>query len=401
MTEAERAAWLLTPEAIRTQCNALFALAEADQLTHFSLNLDKLDHCADEVVVTIKANYPTLEIPPHARWRHFVFAGEDRWTAIMAGMDLTAADRARLECELAITSVLLDAGAGAAWSYRDAKTGTAYARSEGLALASLDMFMAGALGDGKNPGVTIDGLLGLTPKGLAQAFQVSDTNPLEGLEGRVALLQSLGAVIADQLDVFGETPRLGLIADHLFGIGRDDGLPARDILVTVLDVLGPIWPDRPTLNGASLGDCWTHPKAPAPGLVPFHKLSQWLSYSLVEPMERTGLPIVQLDGLTGLAEYRNGGLFLDTGVIALRDPTVAGRPEDPSGELVVEWRALTVALLDRVAEKVRSKLGKTAETMPLAAVLEGGTWATGRRLAQAKRAGGAPPISIKSTGTVF
>ena len=30
--------------------------------------------------------------------------------------------------------------------------------------------------------------------------------------------------------------------------------------------------------------------------------------------------VTDIDGLTGLAEYRNGGLFIDTGVIVARDP---------------------------------------------------------------------------------
>ncbi len=38
---------------------------------------------------------------------------------------------------------------------------------------------------------------------------------------------------------------------------------------------------------------------------------------------------------------------------------------------------------------------------PLGAVLEGGTWAAGRRLASAKRPGGPPPIHVISDGTVF
>jgi hypothetical protein len=38
--------------------------------------------------------------------------------------------------------------------------------------------------------------------------------------------------------------------------------------------------------------------------------------------------------------------------------------------------------------------------MPLACVLEGGTWATGRALAQSLR-NGLPPLSIASDGTVF
>ena len=111
--------------------------------------------------------------------------------------------------------------------------------------------------------------------------------------------------------------------------------------------------------------------------------------------------MTDLDGLTGLPEYRNGGLFLDTGVIALRNPTDATRPLTVDDPLVVAWRALTVALLDRVAELIRAKLSLTAEELPLAAVLEGGTWAAGRRLARRFRADGGPPLVIVSDGTVF
>ena len=107
-----------------------------------------------------------------------------------------------------------------------------------------------------------------------------------------------------------------------------------------------------------LGDCGRHPAVPGDGLVPFHKLSQWLVYSLIEPLADAGFHITDIDGLTGLAEYRNGGLFLDCGVLELRDPGLAQRPLDPFGEPVVEWRALTVILLDRLAERVRHRLGR-------------------------------------------
>ncbi len=70
-------------------------------------------------------------------------------------------------------------------------------------------------------------------------------------------------------------------------------------------------------------------------------------------------------------------------------------------ELVVEWRALTVALLDKIALLVRDKLGLDAARFPLGAVLEGGTWAAGRQLANEKRPGGPPPIHVISDGTVF
>jgi hypothetical protein len=135
--------------------------------------------------------------------------------------------------------------------------------------------------------------------------------------------------------------------------------------------------------------------------VPLHKLSQWLAYSLIEPLQWAGFTVTDIDGLTGLAEYRNGGLFIDCGVLVLRDTADAARPHDVADPLVVEWRALTVALLDRLAQLLRSRLGLDEQSLPLAKVLEGGTWAAGRLIAKEKRADGSPPLNIVSDGTVF
>ena len=137
------------------------------------------------------------------------------------------------------------------------------------------------------------------------------------------------------------------------------------------------------------------------GLMPFHKLSQWLTYSLIEPLQWTGVTVTDIDGLTGLAEYRNGGLFIDTGVLATTAPDAAEQSYAPDDPAIVEWRALTLALLDRIADPVRARLGVTVADFPLARVLEGGTWAAGRKLARERRDGGEPPLCIVSDGTVF
>jgi hypothetical protein len=154
-----------------------------------------------------------------------------------------------------------------------------------------------------------------------------------------------------------------------------------------------------------LGDVWKHSKIVTNDcttqLVPFHKLSQWLTYSLLEPLEDAGVAIADVERMTGLAEYRNGGLFVDGGVLSLRDPSALRRAHHPSSELIVEWRALTVALLDRVADGLRTKLGKTPIELPLVKVLQGGTWSVGRTLAFERRPDGSPPIALESDGTVF
>src|SRR5690606_34419320 len=113
----------------------------------------------------------------------------------------------------------------------------------------------------------------------------------------------------------------------------------------------------------------------------FHKLSQWLTYSMLEPLEDAGLTITDLDELTGLPEYRNGGLLLDLGVLQARDRAFHTQRWTVDAEPIVEWRALTVAVLDHLAEAVRGELGLSLEQFPLARVLEGGTWAAGRKIA--------------------
>jgi hypothetical protein len=400
---------LRDPATIRTRCHALLALAEQDRLPGFTLHPERLEDAAQATVETIRESYPTLAIPYHARWRHFAAGGRDRWAALAAVLaGLPSYEIARLRVDLCVVSVLLDAGAGPRWRYREAESGQTLARSEGLAVASLDAFRAGLFSS--NPTQPLqadaDGLAQVSAAALAQAFQVDDLNPLDGLEGRAALLRELGTALRARPDLFGAMPpRPGRLLDRLYTEFDDGFLPARSILSTLLDGLSPIWPGRLAIEGQNLGDVWAHPLAapngPAPGLVPFHKLSQWLTYSLVEVFEDAGLRVINLDALTGLPEYRNGGLFLDTGVLRLRDPALAGEALPVDHPVIVEWRALTVALLDQLAERVRTRLGRGADAMPLVRVLEGGTWAAGRRLAYRLRPDGTPPLRILSDGTVF
>lgn len=395
MSSIDSARALLTAEAVRAQCARVTQHVRRGGGV-FELHEDALDGCAEHVVAVTLGQYPSLDIPYHSRWRHFAASGatelETRLLDHLAGLEATEA--ARVGVDLVIPSVLLDAGAGPDWAFTPPGSATAIGRSEGLGLASLDMFLNGAFSTDGRARTEAAALLELSEVALADGFQVSDTNPLVGLAGRLDIVRSLGSAIQQRPDVF-PTGRPGDIVDSL---PHPD---AGALLELVLDVLAPIWPERLVRDNLSLGDAWFYPPFGdgLDAIVPFHKLSQWMTYSLAETLERNGIAVSGLERLTGLPEYRNGGLLFETGVLALRDPALAEIKHQPDSQLIVEWRALTVTLLDEVAARVRVLLDRPE--LQLAEILEGGTWAAGRALAFARTPSGTPPLHLDSDGTVF
>lgn len=396
---------LFSPETIRKRCGEIFARTQEGQ-THFQLHLEKLTEVTRYVANVTLENYPNLNIPFHSRWNHFNVGGYDRCRELNQALSkFSLYEQARSKLDLVVVSVLLDAGAGPAWRYQEAKTKKEWTRSEGLAVASLRMFFAGVFSSDANFPMRVDAekLCSIQKEDLQKGFQVSDANPLVGLEGRTALLQNLGHALLSNKKLFdGKHIRVGNILDYFLEQFPTRQLPAVRVLRTVQEGFGPIWPERLHLNGINIGDVWHY--APlgqgVASLVPFHKLSQWLTYSLFEPLLDAGLHITQTEALTGLAEYRNGGLMLDSGLITLKNPKDAHKTHLVNSELIVEWRALTICLLDLLGNKVAEMLGKKPQEFPLPRVLEGGTWWAGRKLAQQNR-GGLPPFQIESDGTVF
>jgi hypothetical protein len=391
--------------AVRERANFLLDRARQGESHWFRVHDDRLPSAVDEVTAVTRLRYPDLHIPFHSRWRHFEAGGVDRRTDLEGRLPTDTAERARIMIDLTVVSVLLDAGAGPNWHYREA-SGLVLERSEGLGVASWHAFTAGLFSSDPDVPLRVDaaGLAGLTAADLASAFQVGPGNPLVGLDGRLLLLHRLGAALTAAPEAFGTPARPGGLFDALTDAGPKTAISAHAVLVAVLTTLSSIWPSGNTIGDLPVGDCWRHPAVPGEGLtagwVPFHKLSQWLTYSLLEPFGWAGIEVVGLDELTGLPEYRNGGLLLDTGILSLQQPEWSTQNWSPADELVIEWRALTVALLDELAPLVRERLGVDDQSMPLARVLEGGTWAAGRATAHRLRSG-LPPLTIDSDGTVF
>ncbi|KAJ9617124.1 hypothetical protein H2200_000845 [Cladophialophora chaetospira] len=434
------AAYLRSIHAVRERSRLVLEEARVNALNHFDVDLSKFKDTADYVVSIIKRDFAGdyASIPPHGRWQHFEVGGRPRVTQLLQSWPTSTdnQERTRRLIDLFLVSVLLDAGAGAKWSYKSKESGKVYARSEGLAVASLEMFKTGAFSSDPSQPHQVDaaGLKRVTVETLAKGMQVSESNPMSGLEGRTGLLIRLASALQNE-EIFGDDGRPGNMIDYLISHPTTQAASVPVVLLPTLwsvlmDGLSSIWPaTRTSIQGVPLGDAWTcqaMPRSPPAQawetIVPFHKLTQWLCYSLMVPM--TKLLNVRFAGaelMTGLPEYRNGGLLVDTGLLTLKEPDrqrglktyhetvdsgngIEVVPTfEPSDDVIVEWRAVTVGFLDELLAAVNSGLGlQGPQQLTLAQMLEAGTWKGGRELAQVSRPiTKGPPIGIISDGTVF
>ncbi|KIX09682.1 uncharacterized protein Z518_00763 [Rhinocladiella mackenziei CBS 650.93] len=437
---SQPAAYLRSIHAVRQRTRLVLDEAKGNALNHFDVDMSKFKDTADYVVAIIKRDYAGdyASIPPHGRWQHFEVGGRPRVTQLLQSWPtaIDTQERARRLIDLFLVSVLLDAGAGTKWSYKSKESGKVYVRSEGLAVASLEMFKAGAFSSDPTQPHQVDaaGLNKVTVETLARGMQVSDSNPMSGLAGRAGLLIRLASALQNT-EIFGVEGRPGNMIDYLISHPTTQAASVPVVLLPTLwsvlmDGLSSIWPaTRTTIQGKSLGDAWpcrampkSPPAHPWETIVPFHKLTQWLCYSLMVPM--TKLLNVHFAGaelMTGLPEYRNGGLLVDTGLLTLKEEdrqrglkiyhhmvgdgnAVEVVPTfEPSDDVIVEWRAVTVGFLDELLAAVNQGLGlEGAEQLSLAQMLEAGTWKGGREIAQVSRPiTKGPPIGIISDGTVF
>lgn len=232
-TAAGAANTLRSTATIRERARFLLQRARAGESRWFTLDDNALPAAVDEVAAVTLARFPDLTIPFHSRWRHFEAGGVHR----AVGLD------AHAMIDLAVVSVLLDAGAGPDWHYDEADSGLRLTRSERLGVASWHAFAAGLFSSDPAHPLRADaaGLRALDADRLADAFQVGPSNPMVGVDGRVSVLHRLGDALARQPDTFG-AGRPGGLFDVLTATGGP--VTAPDILSRVLTSFSRIWPDR-------------------------------------------------------------------------------------------------------------------------------------------------------------
>jgi hypothetical protein len=454
--------YLRSLQAVRERSRIVTEKALKNDLKHFDVNMEMFPGVVSFVSNIIKRDYdaPFNTIPGHGRYQHFGVGGRDRIAELLASLPETVdnQERCRRLLDLFLVSVLLDAGAGTEWSYKSLENGRTYRRSEGIAIASLEMFKNGAFSS--HPGnllqVDKDGLKRITVDQVAAGMQSKPGNVMAGIEGRTQLLVRLADALDQSQEFFGPDGRPGNIVDYLVSHPQTQAssklqVPLPVLWNVLLSGLAPIWPQsRTTLDGVSLGDAWPchsmprasvsgasgsptglsvfptgPPAAPWESILPFHKLTQWLCYSLMQPLKSLlNMQFIGEELLTGLPEYRNGGLFIDLGVLTLHQKdeerglqhyaeycTRTGTKNvevapmfEPSDDVIVEWRGVTVGFLDLLCVEVNKALKNelAGNELTLAQLLEAGSWKGGREIAEVSRPNTKePPILIDSDGTVF
>lgn len=198
---SDSVATLRSLPCIRARCGIIFDAAKSDRLKHFRVNPAKMDDVVGVVKDLMDKDYASYDdVPYHSRWRHFEAGAIDRTAGLKKRWEgsgnCDGVERARRLVDMVTTSVLLDAGAGDIWKYKESSTGYESGRSEGLGVASFHMFDSGAFSsDPLNFPHRADsaGLKGLADDSVRRSFQVDDVkNPLVGCDGRTQVRSTAG-----------------------------------------------------------------------------------------------------------------------------------------------------------------------------------------------------------------
>lgn len=213
--QLDPAGYLRSLVAVRDRSKIIFDKALRNQLRHFDVDMSKMQDVTTFVCGLIKRDYdvPFTSIPPHGRYQHFCVGGRDRISQLLSTWpeEVDNTERCRRLIDLFLVSVLLDAGAGTEWTYKSNENGRVYRRSEGIAVASLEMFKQGLFSGNPSNRAQVDkeGLKALTVEKMAAGLQSKPGNVMAGLEGRTELLTRLADALDEKKDFFGEDGRPG------------------------------------------------------------------------------------------------------------------------------------------------------------------------------------------------
>lgn len=386
MTETNPALILFSPEEVRRRAHMLLECARAGELAHVRVDLDRLGLAVETVLGRIREAYPDFQIPPYGIWRELEAGGVDRWEAMASARGFGAAEEMlAAAADLAILGCFMITAQPEGRRYEDPMTGTVVSGRTASVLAAFHMFAAGSFSCHMTDPYRVDAetLIRLDLKELADGLQWHAQEDVDFLEAMQRHLKRFGEALALRPDLFGDgdATRPGLLAVRLVREGSG-AVGAGELLDGLLQALAPVWDGGAQDGDMSFGDSFRHSALTATDLeaiVPFHLAAQEMVYSLVEPLAWAGVEVEGLDALTGPSDLIHAALFVETGVLSVRNGETQLGP-DAQRDRMIELRAVMVALVDRLAGRLAGELGVAAGQVPLTCVLEGGTGRAGRAI---------------------
>jgi hypothetical protein len=265
-------------------------------------------------------------------------------------------------------------------------TSSKVAGDDALALAAFHMFASGSFsGEMTDPyRVDAETLVRLDLNELTSGLQWDRDVDQELLGAMQAHLKRFGEAMALRPDLFseGKLTRPGVLALRLAG-EAGAGIDASKLLDNLLETFAPVWDGGAKAGDVGLGDSFDYTGKSAGSettTVPFHLCAQEMVYSLLEPFAWAGFEVTGLQDLTPPSDLAHAALFVQTGVLAISSENDEALPEETKTDRMVELRALSAALADKLADRLRSELDVSADQVPLTCILEGGTSRAGLRI---------------------
>lgn len=363
-------------EVIRERAWMLLAAAERGASDHFVPSPEAVGTVAFAMAEAIRARPAAAETPAEPErpalanlWQALrsgapaaldtlgeAHAGGDPLARAKSGADLAVLHRVLapggLGAESAVLADLVGSFAAGAWT----------AGSRGSAVLDAPGIGRVLAGDGSVAlPETVAELLADTDRRqrLAQLAHGLEQQPeLFGIEGR------FGELVARL--VSGPSPA----ADPAAPAGAAAaGLHVQRVVDSLAPLIDPVVASTVRIGGRLAGDVWRHPLAWAEDrsreLVPFHTLLLALTLDLVEPLQEAGRPLVDLDQLPIPATRALAGDVLRLGLVRSRHAAVGRLRHPPGSDIVVELRALAVALADRLVDRLRAELDRNVRDLPV------------------------------------
>ena len=345
-------------DGVTAQAMNVLARAERGLSQHFGLDGRRVEAAATRLAERVRPDpaAPDADLPLVTVWRDLRERHPEALDGLASAVQhLDPRERARCGLDLAVLAALLDPAGGA---------------------SPIFLQLCAAFAEGRLAAVPQATGARLEADGLVR-WLISDAAGQIPKPTRHRLDALVEGLRRDRV-LFGTSARFGLFLDTLLAeqqgglldVGRvaallggmDAAIMSGSVWATAVRGLGDVWRLPGLVPDLGQGD-----------LVPFHAVLQALLLAMVEPLDETGLAFVDETQLGVPATAALARQMLRLRLLRPRHAAVTRLVHPPGSDIVVEMRALSLGLVERLGEQARARLGVDAKALPnvrLLAMLE-------------------------------